>query len=162
MSSIDDLMREVERLRTENVRLEELLRMHGIAIPDEARGDRSDSDRKSETSSSVTKSHSLSEKVALFFPYFRDAETCMPDGGKGKTEKQAIVPFAQMSGSRASVSSQREGAQIAFTQNIARMTQMPSKRICAAARCSVFIRWVWMKPAAFSPLISMKLTGART
>ena len=92
MSSIDDLMREVERLRMENVRLEELLRMHGIAIPDEARRNRSDSDSKSDTSSSVTKSHSLSEKVTLFLSLFQGRRDVYARRWEGKNGKAGYSP----------------------------------------------------------------------
>lgn len=99
MPSIDDLMREIAQLRTENDMLKMLLKENGIDLPIVA-ADPTLQD-ESPTDAAVTKRSPLPEKSRSSSPCFRDDPMYMPAAGRAKTDAPATVQRAKTNGSPA-------------------------------------------------------------
>lgn len=162
MVSTDDLMQEIERLRTENAQLRDLLRAHGIPLPVIAQDADSTAESNASSPPVVTKGSPMTEKPLSFCRCFRGALMSLPAAGRAKTGEQATARPVKTNGSRAYVSSQRASARSALMRSIAPMTRLLSNRTSVEKLCWVFIRCFRMKPAVSSPLILMKKAGVRT
>ena len=92
MVSTDDLMQEIERLRTENAQLRDLLRAHGIPLPATVQ----DADSTAESNASfppvVTKGSPMTEKAALFLSLFQGRSDVFARRWEGKNGRAGYSP----------------------------------------------------------------------
>ena len=90
MVSTDDLMQEIERLRTENAQLRDLLRAHGIPLPATVQ----DADSTAESNASfppvVTKGSPMTEKAALFLSLFQGRSDVFARRWEGKDRQRKL------------------------------------------------------------------------
>lgn len=92
MPSMDDLMREVEHLRSENAQLKELLLLHGISVPTDSRNDTEALDLIPNAFFAVSKRSTMAEKTALFLSLFQGRSDVYARRWEGKNGRAGYSP----------------------------------------------------------------------